>query len=96
MKNGLTRTAADQEVTVIVNDAKTEAEIVLDAENFGTADIQVVSASGLPETMTISRSGVISGAADTVGEYDVIVNLVLDNWVKATANVKLIVAEAAQ
>lgn len=96
MKNGLTRTAADQEVTVIVNDAKTEAKIVLDAENFGTADIQVVSASGLPETMTISRSGVISGAADTVGEYDVIVNLVLDNWVKATANVKLIVAEAAQ
>ena len=94
MKNGLNRDIAAQEVTVTVNNSRTSVAIVLDAAAIGTTDIQVVGATGLPEGLTISRAGVISGGATTVGEYEVVVNLLLDNWVKTTANVKVIVAEA--
>lgn len=94
MKNGLNRDIAAQEVTVTVNNTSTSVAIVLDAAAIGTTDIQVVGATGLPEGLTISRAGVISGGATTVGEYEVVLNLLLDNWVKTTANVKVIVAEA--
>ena len=106
MKNSLNRTAPDQIVTFTLAEpnpmaalfggsASSSAQIILDAEAFGTSDIQAVSASGLPEGLSLSRAGIISGETAPVGEYEVIVNLLLDNWVKATVNVKLIVEEAA-
>ena len=96
MKNALNRDIAPQEVTVTVNNARTSAPLTFDAEAIGTKDIRVLSAEGLPEGLAISAAGVITGGAAEVGEYDVELQLLLDNWVKTTAAVKIIVEAAAQ
>ncbi len=96
MKNALNREVVGMEVGVTVKNNRTSVQVAFDAEAIGTKDVQVISAEGLPEGLAISRGGVITGAANEVGEYEVTLSLLLDNWVKTTAPLKVIVAEAQQ
>ena len=96
MRNSLNREIAPLEVTVTAKNNRTSEMIAFDFGAIGTKDVRILSAEGLPEGLSISAAGTVTGAAAEAGEYDVELKLLLDNWVKTNAALKVIVVESAQ
>lgn len=90
MRNGLTVTSAvkddagqttTQLKEVYQNDSSVSVALV-DADSIGTEDYTVsVSGGAIPDGMSVSAAGVLSGAATEAGDFTFTVTVVADGWV---------------
>ncbi len=66
----------------------TPASFAIDTEKFGTEDI-VYTVEGLPEGLTVSSQGELTGTTMETGSYEVTVSIVADGWSKVSTTATL-------